>query len=404
MDQKDIQEIVIEGTLDNVIETLIRYESRGMRVCTEFKGVMLYSDDITIEGAYQKVYGMTQKQFHEQENKKRMEEVEKAKRAKRPQVPYYQVAKQALMKWDGLTEEKAKAVIASQTFAQIDSQVYAKGSMDYAIEGICKTLHLSDSQKSKLTEFVYDGNNQEFITELLGNTAESAGISQNSLVMSTLFRVHDGWVKDNAKKFNVRDKKYQHMPSELIGWEEVKSDLIFVRPIFEDAGVEIDEDALHKEYNRRVKEFYLGNDIYSTIDLVKLIAQGKDFYQALEGYGDILKQIGDTTYVSENIIPGIEEKGIGPIGKVEKDIIIPQVIEDPKKDDISRLSTIEQSRVQNAIQNENNELRNQLKELYRQNKMITSILALSEERKQLKAKIKEQEEIRAKNIKALGDR
>ena len=67
-----------------------------------------------------------------------------------------------------------------------------------------------------------------------------------NLIMDTLFHVHDGWVKDNVKKFNAREKKHQHMPSELIGWNEAKADLLFVRPIFEAAGIEVNEEELEQ--------------------------------------------------------------------------------------------------------------------------------------------------------------
>ena len=38
-----------------------------------------------------------------------------------------------------------------------------------------------------------------------------------------------------------RAKEYQHLPLQLIGFDEVKSDLIFVEPLVNACGIEIDE-------------------------------------------------------------------------------------------------------------------------------------------------------------------
>ena len=44
-------------------------------------------------------------------------------------VPYNIVAKDALMNWNGLSEEEANKIISESTFDEIESQVGAVGSM-----------------------------------------------------------------------------------------------------------------------------------------------------------------------------------------------------------------------------------------------------------------------------------
>ena len=84
-------------------------------------------------------------------------------------IPYYQVAKQALMNWNGLSEEEAEQFISTQSFDDVESQVYAKGSMDYAIEGIKTSLGFSDKEAEELSTFVYNGGKSKIIDWLREN-------------------------------------------------------------------------------------------------------------------------------------------------------------------------------------------------------------------------------------------
>ena len=68
--------------------------------------------------------------------------------------------------------------------------------------------------------------NSENIVKIL--TEKTEGKDKDEIVLNMLSAVHDGWVKDNSKKFFARDKKYQHLPLELIGWKEVEADLLFI--------------------------------------------------------------------------------------------------------------------------------------------------------------------------------
>ena len=228
---------------------------------------------------------------------------------KNEKIPYYEVAKQALMKWGneeanwrGLSEE-ADRIISTRSFDEVEAQVHARSSMDYAVEGIARAYRsrdnviLSEEDKKGLSHYIYGGKKCGIVEYWKENTKQSKKVGLydtfiaskfDDIIMDTLFAVHDGWVKDNARKFNSREKKHQHMPSDLIGWEEAKADLIFIRPIFEKAGIEVDEKRLEKVYNRRVRKFFLEHDIKTEKDLAMLIVKGEEFYPALAGYGDTL--------------------------------------------------------------------------------------------------------------------
>ncbi len=156
------------------------------------------------------------------------------------------------------------------------------------------------------------------------------------MILSVLSSIHDGWVKDNPQKFFARDKKYQHMPMELIGWDEVKSDLLFLAPIVEAMNLEVEEEKLEKAYDERVKSFFETRGINGLKDLPSHIAKGSEFYPALEGQTDIQEALRDPKFVSETMIPSIMEKGIGAdksaknaIGKEKRTRIIKKLIENP---------------------------------------------------------------------------
>ena len=331
-------------------------------------------------------------------------------------IPYYQVAKQALMNWNGLSEEEAKKVIFSQSFDEIESQVYAKGSMDYAVEGIKSSLGLSDRDVDELSTFIYEGGQSKVIDnwkkmiELQDSSLGMEGAYNakhnkemfNNLIMDTLFHVHDGWVQDNVKKFNAREKKHQHMPSELIGWKEAKADLLFVRPIFEAAGIEVNEEELEQVYNGRVKDFFLNRGIKTARNLSDSITQGEEFYPALEGYGEILTTINDPEYVDEKIIPAIEQQGIGNIEEVRRNIVS-QIISNPMPEDVEKLSEEERSQVEQSLEQEVSALAAQRDELHKKNSIIQRIMALVNRRRSIKKEISIEEQRKSENLHEFDD-
>lgn len=133
----------------------------------------------------------------------------------------------------------------------------------------------------------------------------------HEFIISVLANIHDGWVKKYPNKFMDREKKYQHMPIELIGWEETKYDLVFLRPILSAMNIDFDEELLEEVYDERVKSFFEERGITSIDELTELISKGADFYPALEGQDTIIEKLQDSKFVSERVIPSIKEKGVG---------------------------------------------------------------------------------------------
>lgn len=201
-------------------------------------------------------------------------------------TPYRQVAAAANKSWYlGLTNEQ----IATMTFDELEGNCWASGSMQYAIDYLAKVMNFNDEQKKEFADAVFAKDHVEVdVADKMQFDRAGKRLAevkdQNAMIIDTLSAIHDGWVKDNAKKFNfvLRDgTRFQHLPIELIGWEEAKLDLLFLQPILEAVGVKVDMAALEKAYNKKVAKYFVHHNLTSTEDLAKLIEKGKDFYAPL---------------------------------------------------------------------------------------------------------------------------
>lgn len=264
------------------------------------------------------------------------EDEQKREEARRRLPPYKVIARDALMSWNGMSEEEATRVVRESTNEQLESQVYAEGSIDYALKGMQQFAQsnfpkmfgvepdiqlISDERLQQLKQAVMNGPaDADIFTIVEGslhirvsgsfNKSDNKDVT-NEFILDILSSVHDGWVKDNQKKFFARDKKYQHMPIELIGWDEAKSDLLFVGPILSAMGIKYNVEKLESAYDNRVKDFFKNRGIREIDDLQGKIVRGASFYPALEGQDDVIQALQDPQFVSESVIPSIKSKGIG---------------------------------------------------------------------------------------------
>ena len=192
------------------------------------------------------------------------------------------------------------------------------------------------------------------------------------------------------------------MPSELIGWKEAKADLLFIRPIFEALDIKVNEDELEQVYNNRVKDFFLDRKIVTARNLSDSITQGEYFYPALANYGEVLTTINDPDYVDQHVIPAIEQKGIGKIEDVRRNIVA-QIINNPTAQDIERLSESEKTQVEQSLGQEVDTLTAKRDELHQKNSIVQRIVALAQRRSAIKKEIAIEEQNKSKNIQSLDD-
>lgn len=201
-------------------------------------------------------------------------------------TPYQNIAKSALINWNGLNVEEAEKKIQTETVQELEQQVYAMGSIKYAVVGIGKQLNLSEEEAVSLFDAAVNGPENAEIFAVVTEKAKGLTDQQKLGVLST---IHDGWVVDNSseKTFNKkvsRNQLRQYAPLELIGWNEVKSDLLFLNPILAAIGVNVDEQSLENEYHSMVASYLEEKEINSPDDLTSLVNQGGNYYPALPAH------------------------------------------------------------------------------------------------------------------------
>ena len=99
------KEIKYLGNLDGCIDELLKYKAKGQLVSIDFNGHILYSDTITVDGAYQEVLGDTKAEWEERCERER-QKYEKHKREHEASIPnktkYWRDKARGIIREDGL--------------------------------------------------------------------------------------------------------------------------------------------------------------------------------------------------------------------------------------------------------------------------------------------------------------
>lgn len=61
------------NTIESAVHQLLEYKKNGVLACGEFNGATLYSDTVTMDGAYKEIIGKTKAEFDESQRKWREE-------------------------------------------------------------------------------------------------------------------------------------------------------------------------------------------------------------------------------------------------------------------------------------------------------------------------------------------
>ena len=200
-------------------------------------------------------------------------------------VPYKEIALYALVKWNGVEEDKALEMIDTLSNEELEGQVWASGSVNHAIDSIALKLGLSEEDKKAFSDACYNGPEDAPIFNKVGSLINNQK-DKEKFVLGILSDIHDGWVVDNSseKTFNKKkDRKQlrQYLPLPLIGFNEVKSDLIFLKPILASCGLDTDSLRLEGAYHGQLQDFIQDNGLTSFEKLTLRVAEGKKFYPVL---------------------------------------------------------------------------------------------------------------------------
>ncbi len=174
---------------------------------------------------------------------------------------YREIAREALMNWNGLSEEEANEKAANSSVEELENQIGASGSIKAAVEGIANSLpkYAGEIDQEELLDVVFNQDKDtDTIFKLTKELAKVPAERIEDFTLDVLSDIHNHWIEDNTQKFfdeKRADRRYQFMPLEAIGYKEATADLLFLKPILESAKIEIDDEKLKSAYEKRSEEF-----------------------------------------------------------------------------------------------------------------------------------------------------
>lgn len=227
----------------------------------------------------------------------------------------------ALMAWnDQYDLASAQEIISTTPYVELDGKTYAETSVVAAIEGIKEA-------------FTNGGTKLDVNSDFTAIKAENNDEAYDKII-KILEKIHDKWVEENAKKYSRGDKKlYQHMPTQLIGLEELSKDLMFLAPFLKEMGIDVGQmelkpygafvcnDKMSEAYDRYVENYMKNNNIQTADDLeyhVREIVNGA--YKSLKPTTPVAQERLD--YMKEHIgllVELVKDKNLEAFGKLPYD-------------------------------------------------------------------------------------
>ncbi len=204
---------------------------------------------------------------------------------------YREIARDCLVNWHGMSTEEASIICEDEAIDDLENGVgnrtgvKAMGYIDNVLAYIVARLAMSPDHATKFREVIINGPDSAGVLKQVKE--EALAISdEERFEITVLAVIHNNWVKNSNDKDSINSAKANHQlrqyaPLELIGFNEVKSDLIFLEPILNRMGKKINIKKLEKEYNNMGKEFCLDHGLRTIEDLEKYIKSGS-YYQSVE--------------------------------------------------------------------------------------------------------------------------
>lgn len=259
--------------------------------------------------------------------------------------------------WFIPTEEQAEAML-SEGGLRLGDKVIDYSSSDKAtndktygsevaavkglVELIGKSKGMSEEKKDALTDKIKtDIYTKERLSPEIQKEATELfqEMGTEKSLIEILKTIHDNWVRTNPNNFLKKDrnKERQFVPLELLDWKEVQSDLLFLKPIIEGAGITVDDELLRKEFESRQQEYMTDKKIFSHEDLVGYLQAGSESYPALEGLetvnGGSIDELLKNPEVAENMAKQIESRvKIGSREEASKAEVTPKDIAEADKE------------------------------------------------------------------------
>ncbi len=198
---------------------------------------------------------------------------------------YREIARDCLVNWMGMSTTEANAICEEESIEALENGdgnrygVGALGSINAALASIVVRLGMHPEHAEKFKAAIINGPDDCGVLKQVREEALAISNEENFELMA-LSGIHDAWVSANAKPNTIEKKKgkgqlRQFAPLELIGFNEVKSDLIFLQPILARMGIEVDIRALENEYNKRSEQFCIEHGLHTEEDIANYVASGE---------------------------------------------------------------------------------------------------------------------------------
>ena len=220
----------------------------------------------------------------------------------------------AMMAWsDQYSKEQAEEIAFTTEYSELNGITWAEDSITTGLMGLVESI-----ESGKLVNPA-------------NNTSEEWDV-----VVRILDDIHNKWVKGNAKKYDrgneVKSKKnlFQHLPTALIGIDELAKDLMFLAPFLEVMGLNAGKmnlvpygdfkpsEELIDAYNRYVEAYKQSNGIETMEDLLTNIEDCLNGgYFALEAVDEVSRsRIGYMKRNVETLAQSVVDKNPGVFGKL----------------------------------------------------------------------------------------
>ena len=218
----------------------------------------------------------------------------------------------AMMAWsDQYSKEQAEEIAYTTEYSELNGITWAEDSITTGVNGILDMLLIDK------------------LVIPAKNTAQEWDV-----VIEILANIHDKWVQSNAKKYDrgneIKSNKnlFQHLPTALIGIDELSKDLMFLAPFLEEIGLNAGRmnlvpygafkpsKELIEAYGRYVENYKNINKIETREDLAKHIEDcSMGGYFALEIIDDVSKKRVDYMQThNELLVNSVLNKNPGAFG------------------------------------------------------------------------------------------
>lgn len=86
MEKYEEIEFLVGNTIEHAVNELLNYKEKGKLVCGDFNGHTLYSDTVTMDGAYKQIIGQTKSEFDKAQQEMR-ENLKRQEKEHKEQIP-----------------------------------------------------------------------------------------------------------------------------------------------------------------------------------------------------------------------------------------------------------------------------------------------------------------------------